>query len=51
MLAIRHKNIDAIADLINYEGDIEMYNGTTVEEVAKLTGDPVVIQTVANRFV
>lgn len=51
MLAIRHKNIDAIADLINYEGDIEMYNGTTVEEVARLTGDPAVIQMVANRFV
>lgn len=51
MLAIRHRNIDVIEDLINYEGDISMYNGTTVEEVARLTGDPAVIQAVANRFV
>lgn len=50
MLAIRHKAINIIEDLINYEGDISMYNGTTVEEVARLTGDPAVIQAVANRF-
>ncbi|ESU35603.1 Ankyrin repeat protein [Giardia duodenalis] len=50
MLAIRHQNVDAIEDLINYEGDIDMYNGTTVEEIARLTGNPTVIRAVASRF-